>query len=288
MRESGRNAIVTGAGSGLGRAIALRLARDGWQIAVADVDQRGAKATLEQVVAAGGGGRVESLDVTQIDQWAALRERLESDWSHLDLLVNNAGVGGSGEVGTFSIDDWRWLMDVNLFGGIYGCHAMVDWLKQNDHGAHILNTASFAAIGSAPSMAAYNISKAGMISLSETLFTELRPYRVGVSVLCPTFFQTNLMETGRFSNDAQREVGADYMRRARFTADDVAEAAVRAVYRRRLYVVMGRKARIYWRIKRLFPMLFLRTVSRGYLRKLKKTDEIEEEKNDERPVTNAS
>ena len=274
-----RNAIVTGAGSGLGREIALRLARDGWQIAVADVDQAGAETTLEQVVAAGGTGRVELLDVTQVDQWLAMRERLKNDWPRLDLLANNAGVGGSGEMGTFSLKDWRWLLDVNLFGGIYGCHTMVDWLKENDRRAHILNTASFAAMGSAPSMAAYNISKAGMISLSETLYTELRPHRVGVTVLCPSFFQTNLMETGRFSTDAQRETGADYMRRAKFTAADVAEAAVRAVYRRRLYVVLGRKARVYWRLKRLFPMLFLNTVSRGYLRKLKSADEGEE--NDE-------
>ena len=270
MNGNARNAIVTGAGSGLGRAIALRLARDGWQIAVADVDQAGAEATLEKVVAAGGRGQVESLDVTQVDQWIALRRRLESDWSRLDLLVNNAGVGGSGEIGSFSLDDWHWLLDVNLYGGIYGCHTMVDWLKENDRGAHIVNTSSFAAIGSAPSMAAYNISKSAMISLSETLYTELKPHGVGVTVVCPTFFQTNMMETGRFSSEAERKIGTGYMRHAKFTADDVAEATVQGMYRRKLYVVLGRKARIYWRIKRWFPMLFLNTVSRGYQRKLER------------------
>ncbi len=277
MNGKGRNAIVTGAGSGLGRAIALRLASDGWQIAVADVDQAGAEATLDMVVAAGGQGRVESLDVTQIDQWVALRERLESDWSRLDLLVNNAGVGGSGEVGSFSLDDWHWLLDVNLYGGIYGCHTMVDWLKENDRGAHIVNTASFAAIGSAPSMAAYNVSKSAMISLSETLYTELKPHGVGVTVVCPTFFLTNMMETGRYSSNTQRDIGAAYMRRSKFTADDVAEATVQGMYRRKLYVVLGRKARIYWRIKRLFPMLFLNTVSRAYQGKLERANKRAEQ-----------
>jgi len=271
-----RNAIVTGAGSGLGQAISRRLGRDGWRIALADINEDSCRETLRQVEQAGGEGRIERLDVSQSESWQELRDRLQRDWPQLDLLVNNAGVGGSGEMGQFSIEDWRWVLSVNLFGGIYGCHTMVDWLKAHPDRSHIINIASFAAISSAPSMAAYNVGKAGILSLSETLYTELRPHGVGVTVVCPAFFQTNLLDGGRFQSDGQRSIAATYMRRARFTAEDVADAAVRAIASKKLFVVLGRKARFYWLMKRWYPVTFLKTVCGGYLRKLRQLKEEEE------------
>ena len=154
--SSRRTAIVTGGASGLGRALCERLARDGYLIAICDIDLTGAAETLARVVAAGGSGRVEPLDVTDPAGWQALRERLEHDWPQLDLLVNNAGVVVSGDVGRCSLDDWRWIVDANLWGMIHGCHVCVDWLKRNPHGSHVINTSSLAAIGSFPGMAAYN------------------------------------------------------------------------------------------------------------------------------------
>jgi NADP-dependent 3-hydroxy acid dehydrogenase YdfG len=104
-----RTAIVTGAASGLGRALCERLARDGFLIAICDIDLTGAAETLARVEAAGGSGRIEPLDVADPLAWQSLRERLEHDWPHLDLLVNNAGVAVSGDVGRCSLDDWRWI-----------------------------------------------------------------------------------------------------------------------------------------------------------------------------------
>jgi len=183
-----RTAIVTGAGSGLGRALAVRLAGDGWEIALCDIDVAAAEETLALVEGAGGAGRVETLDVGRPEEWDALRERLARDWPRLDLLVNNAGVAVSGEVGCCPLEDWRWIVDANLWGTIHGCHACIDWLKANPDRPHIVNVASLAAIGAAPAMAAYNVTKAGIVALSETLWTELRPHGVGVTVLCPSFF----------------------------------------------------------------------------------------------------
>jgi NAD(P)-dependent dehydrogenase (short-subunit alcohol dehydrogenase family) len=255
-----RTAIVTGSGSGLGRALAVRLARDGWEIALCDIDTAAAAETLALVEHAGGVGRVERLDVGRPAEWEGLRERLGRDWPRLDLLVNNAGVAVSGEVGRCPLDDWRWIVDANLWGTIHGCHACVDWLKANPDRPHIVNVASLAAIGAAPGMAAYNVTKAGIVALSETLWTELRPHGVGVTVLCPSFFRTALLDRGRFAEDRHRRVAAAVADRSSLSAERVADAAVRAVARRQLYVFLPGRARLVWWFKRLFPLGFLAAV----------------------------
>ena len=257
-----RHALITGAASGLGRALAVRLARDGWHIAVCDVDDAGSRETVSLVEQAGGTGQAERLDVTLPAEWESLRDRLRGQWERIDLLVNNAGVSGAGEVGRFPLDDWRWILDVNLFGVIYGCHCFVDWLAENPHGAHIVNTASMAAVVSAPTMGGYNVSKAAVVSLSETLYAELLHRGVGVTVLCPGFVQTRLLDAGRWHRPALKSRAEECFAEARITADDVAEATLRAIRRRQLYVVLPLRGRIFWRLKRLVPQWFMTRVAR--------------------------
>jgi NAD(P)-dependent dehydrogenase (short-subunit alcohol dehydrogenase family) len=263
-----KRALITGGASGLGRAIALRLARDGWYVAVADVNEAGSQETLRLVKAAGGDGQTEHLDVSQRDQWTQLRSRLEAAWPAIDLLVNNAGVSGAGEVGHFSLDDWQWLLGTNLLGPIYGCHTFIDWLKRNPRGGAIINTASLAAMISAPTMAAYNVAKAGIVALSETLYAEAAQHNVSVTVLCPSFFQTQLLDTARMDTPEQLELAAKSMLRAHFTADDVADAALRAMRRKLLYVVLPAKGRLWWRIKRLIPFEFMWFLGKRYAKGL--------------------
>ena len=265
---SRRTAIVTGAASGLGRALCERLARDGYCVAICDIDLTGAAETLRNVEAAGGTGRVEALDVADPAAWEALRERLEHDWPHLDLLVNNAGVAVSGDVGRCSLDDWRWIVDTNLWGVIHGCHVCVDWLKRNPRGSHVINTSSLAAIGSFPGMAAYNVTKAAVVSFSETLHSELGRHGVGVTVLCPSFFPTALIDNGRFASPAERRIARGEFTRTKLTAEAVADAAIRAVARKQLYVILPAKARVIWWIKRLSPSLFFRVIALEVNRRL--------------------
>lgn len=264
MSDLRRTGVITGSASGLGRALAVRLARDGWRLALADVDDERNLETLRLVERAGGEGRCERLDVTRLDQWCALHDRLRADWPQLDLLANNAGVAGAGDVGAFPMSEWRRLLDVNLYGVIHGCHVFVEWLKSHPRHSHIINTASAAAFAAAPSMAAYNVSKAGVLALSETLAAELRPHRVGVTVLCPGFFLTSLVDQGHFERERQRELALERMKESSLTAEDVAEFAVQAMHRRRLYVVIGARARWLWRLKRWNPMLYLRLVAAAY------------------------
>jgi len=270
MTSTRRNAVITGAASGLGRALALRLAREGWNIAICDINEAGSRETLDLVRQAGGEGRVEHLDVTKLDQWQALHDRLRQDWQQLDLLVNNAGVAASGDVGECSIENWHWIVDINLWNGIYGCHTFVEWLKQNPNGSHIINTASLAAIACAPSMAAYNVTKAGMLALSETLYAELMPYHVGVTVLCPAFFATNLLTGGRFAKDEHRKMSEREFKRSKMNAEYVADRAVQAMRRKQLYVIEPSLGRFYWRYKRLSPAGFLRRIATDFAKRLNK------------------
>jgi short-subunit dehydrogenase len=245
---------------------------------LADIDEVENEKTREMVVDLGGSAETANLDVRDISAWSALAEQLKGDWRHLDLLVNNAGVAGQGDVGALSLDDWEWVLDTSLGGTINGCHTFVPWLKQNPRGAHIINTASLAAFISAPGMAAYNVAKAGVVSLSETLYGELRPYNVGVTVLCPAFFRTRLFERGKFADEAARQIAEQYFLNARLTADDVADAAIRAMHRKRLYVVLRHRAKWFWRAKRFFPKLFHRALAKGYHRHVERLGKRENEK----------
>ena len=182
----------------------------------------------------------------------------------LDLLVNNAGIAGAGHVGDMPLDDWRHVVDVDLWGVVYGCHTMVGWLKQNPAGAHVVNVASFAGFAALPEMAAYNVAKAGVIALSETMRTELAANRVGVTVVCPGFFPSGLGRLARMRTQGQRDFMEEMMRDAKFAAADIASQIATAVARNRPYVILPCRARFFWLFKRLFPRLFLRRIAKLY------------------------
>lgn len=264
MPADRRNAIVTGSAGGLGRALAFRLAREGWRIALVDIDEERNRETLAAVVAAGGEGRCERVDVVDPAQWQSLHDRLRADWPTLDLLINNAGIAGAGDVGEFPLASWERMLAVNLRSTIHGCHTFAAWLKENPRGAHVVNTASFAAFACFPGMAAYNVTKAGVLALSETLRCEWGPHRIGVTVVCPGFFPTGLLQSALMQTQQQRDFAEQAMRESSISADDVAAAALEAVARNQLYVVLPARPRLFWRLKRFVPRWFSKYITRRY------------------------
>jgi NAD(P)-dependent dehydrogenase (short-subunit alcohol dehydrogenase family) len=245
-------AVVTGAGSGLGRALCHEIARRGGRVVASDVDLDAARGT------AAGHARMHAVacDVTRLDDVERLADESERLLGGLDLVVNNAGVAVGGEVGDVPIADWRWVVDVNLWGPVFGCHVFVPRLRRQGHG-HVLNVASAAGLLSAPGMGPYNVTKSGVVALSETLRGELAGSGVGVSVLCPTFFQTNIASASRLTGDPDRlEMVQTLMARARVQADGVARIALDAVARGDLYVLPHRDGRWLWRVKRAVPRAF--------------------------------
>jgi NAD(P)-dependent dehydrogenase (short-subunit alcohol dehydrogenase family) len=264
-------AVVTGAGSGLGRAIALRVARPGATLVLADLNLAACEETAQLARARGATAHALAVDVADAAQVEALAADAEGRLGRIDLVVNNAGVAVAGAIGQAPLDDWRWIIGINLFGVIHGCHAFVPRLVAQGGGA-ILNTASMAGFACAPMMGAYNVTKAGVIALSETLAAELADKHVRVTVLCPAFFKTNLLQTARSVDPQLMVLARGAFERATMSADDVAAAALRAVERGKLYCLPMREGRVIWRIKRLLPERFVKILSSQRLQRLARSE----------------
>ena len=185
--------------------------------------------------------------------WSALHDRLRGEWTSLDLLVNAAGVGATGEVGTLPESQWRRVLDTNLLGTALGCETFLPWLRETETRSHLVNMASIAAILAPPSMAAYAASKAGVVALSEAIAAECSRGRPGVTVACPGFFRSGLLGSWHFGDDVQRREAHRRMAVTGWTSDRVADRVLTAVDRNRRYVVVGAQARWLWRLKRLAP-----------------------------------
>jgi short-subunit dehydrogenase len=251
-------AVITGAASGFGRAMALVLAERGASLVLGDVDEAGLRESVEMALRKGArAAKGVRCDVTRLESVQALASACEED---VDLVVNNAGVSSGGAVGQAPMEDWRWTLEVNLFGVLHGCHVFVPILLGQGHG-HILNVASAAGLLSPPRMGAYNVSKAGVVALSETLAAELHGTHVGVTVLCPTFFRTNICKNGRFPDERTRATAEKLVREGK-SADEVARLALVAVEKGQLYSIPMADGRLFWRLKRLAPETFRRAAAR--------------------------
>src|SRR5689334_16004748 len=253
-------AVITGAGSGIGAAFAQELAKRGGRVVCSDVDEISAHTTADAIKAHGGNALALRCDVSQIDDVTALATQAQS-WfgGPPTLVVNNAGVGAGGlPIGEMSLDDWQWVLDINLWGPINGCHVFAPILREAGFGG-IINVASAAAFGAAPGMAAYNVSKAGVLSLSETLAAELSGTGVHVTVLCPTFVKTNIVESGRIS-DRSTQLAGQLMRWTGFSPERVARTCLNTLDRGGLYCMPQPDARIGWGIKRFTPTVYTRAV----------------------------
>jgi NAD(P)-dependent dehydrogenase (short-subunit alcohol dehydrogenase family) len=247
--------FITGGASGLGRALALRFAREGGRVALGDVNEERLADAAEAVAAAGGEALPLRCDITSDDEVAAAAAAIEETWGGVDVLVNNAGVAAAGTVLDTSMDDWRWMTEINLLGAVRVTQAFLPMMESAGSG-HVINVASAAGIVQSPGMASYNVAKGGMIALSETLQAEVAGFGIGVTVVCPSFFTTNLMESYRGPDEGARDLAGRLMDRSKLDADDIADAVYKG-YRDKDFFVFGHgEARLAYHFKRLFPGLF--------------------------------
>ncbi|MHB2080045.1 SDR family oxidoreductase [Pseudomonas asiatica] len=243
--------MITGAGSGLGREIALRWAREGWRLALADVNEAGLRETLELARAAGGEGFVQRCDVRDYSQLTALAQACTEQFGGIDVIVNNAGVASGGFFAELSLEDWDWQIAVNLMGVVKGCKAFLPLLERSK--GRIINIASMAALMQGPGMSNYNVAKAGVLALSESLLVELRQLEVAVHVVCPSFFQTNLLDSFRGPNPAMKAQVGKLLEGSPINAADIAEYIHRQVAAGEFLILPHEAGRQAWQLKRQAP-----------------------------------
>lgn len=257
-------AVITGAGSGIGAAFAFELARRGGRVVCSDIDENTARTTADAIIADGGRATSLRCDVSRIEDVESLAVQAQA-WfdGPPTVVINNAGVGAGGlPIGEASLEDWNWVLDINLWGPIHGCHVFAPILKEAAGSGQlggIINVASAAAFGAAPGMAAYNVSKAGTLSLSETLAAELSGTGVNVTVLCPTFVKTNIVDSGRITAKST-QLADRLMRWTGFSPERVARTCLDTLDRGGLYCMPQPDARIGWGVKRFTPTVYTRAV----------------------------
>jgi len=244
----GKVAAVTGAASGLGRAMALAFAGEGMHAALADVDEPGLKSTLNEVQSRGVRAFAMRVDVSRYQEVESFCSKAIAQFGATHVVCNNAGVSPLGAAWENTLADWQWILGVNLWGVIHGVRAFVPRLLAQGEG-HVVNTASVAGLISPPGMGAYCVTKHAVVALSESLYHDLRlrGAQVGVSVLCPAYVPTGIADSERnrpreLLNPGKNPSKEEAMLKkavasGKLSADDVARAVVAAVKEERFYVL---------------------------------------------------
>ena len=250
---AGKVAVITGAGSGFGREFARIAARERTKLMLADIQQDALDEAVAEARAAGADAAGLRVDVASAADVQKLADQTLEQFGAAHLLFNNAGVAGCGGFAwEASLKDWHWVLGVNLMGVVHGIRTFVPLMLKQDCECHVVNTASAAGLVSAPLMAVYNVSKHGVVTLSETLFHDLRAAgaKVGVSVLCPAFVPTNIVRSERNrpaeltedapltpSQIAARQLAEKAVGSGRLSAAEVAWMTFEAVREGRFYVI---------------------------------------------------
>jgi NAD(P)-dependent dehydrogenase (short-subunit alcohol dehydrogenase family) len=250
-----KTVLITGAGSGLGRELALSYARRGARVAVADLSEERIAQTLAQLP--GSGHIALPLNVANAGEWAAASAKIAQKFGGLSVLVNNAGVASSGEFVDTTDQEWDRVIAVNLNSVQYGCRAMLPMMLK-ERGGLVLNTASFAGLAGAPDTGVYGVTKAAVVAYSEILRAQLYARGIHVACLCPSFFKTNLLESFAPGFDRMRKTATQLMEGSAISATDVAEFAITQAEKGVFLLLPHPDTRLRWRLKRWLPETYFK------------------------------
>lgn len=256
-----KRAFITGAGSGLGLAFARALCADGWTVGATDINEKRLDDAATVLRSIGGSTVSYVFDVSRYEEFEKAVKDFADRHGGIDIGINNAGIGCGGLFDEVSIDEFRKTIEINLMGVANGCHLFVPIMKKQGYG-HILNVASAAAFLTAPRMSAYSASKAAVVALSECIRGELADRNIVVSILAPSYVRTNIgNETIGAEND--KKFSCMLVDESRISAEEVAHDSLKLMANGNLYIMLPRKARILWRLKRSMPEKYWRLVKKA-------------------------
>ena len=255
----GRTALVTGAGSGIGRETALLAARRGADLVICDLDEGGLAETEAAARELGRDVLARRVDVSDREQMREFAAAVGETVGAVDLLMNNAGVGLAAKFLDTELSDWDWIVGINLLGVVHGCNLFVPPMVERGAGGHVVNVASAAGFVATPQLTAYSSTKFAVLGLSEALREELRPHGIGVTAICPGLINTPITTSsrarGELADPGRRERIAALYARRNYGPERVARNVLKAVERERTVAPVSPEAWIAYGLKRLSPRL---------------------------------
>ncbi|MEO7251057.1 MAG: SDR family NAD(P)-dependent oxidoreductase [Arenimonas sp.] len=255
-----RRVLITGAGSGLGQALAVRYARSGARVACVDLSVQ--RSELTRATLDGSGHLALAADVGSDEAMEQLRDLVLGAWGGIDVLINNAGIASGGTMVETTMAEWRQILEVDLLSVVRGCRMFLPAMLAAGRG-QVINTASFAGLASAPGAMTYGVAKAGVVALSDQLRAEVQDHGIRVSVICPSFFRTNLCDTA-IGSPAVKQLALRLMDSAPDTIDSVADKVLRDAEAGRFLIIPTRREPGRWLLKRWLPSLYFRLLMQRY------------------------
>ncbi|MGB5093827.1 MAG: SDR family NAD(P)-dependent oxidoreductase [Parvibaculum sp.] len=262
---SGKTAVVTGAASGIGRATALALAKEGARLAIADLDRAGLAETAARIQAAGGQASTFLLDVASRPAVHDFAQEIEATMGGADIVINNAGVAQIARVDALSYDDLEWVMNIDFWGVVHGTKAFLPQLQAKGAG-HIVNVSSIFGVIAVPTQAAYNAAKFAVRGFTEALAHEMRGSEIRISCVHPGGIKTNIIRNARFLQDVQstvkEEAATGFDKLARTTPDMAAKTILAGIKANKRRILIGNDARFIDIVQRLLPASYEKVLLR--------------------------
>ena len=252
-----KTVLITGAGSGIGKATVLACARRGADAVICDVNEAGLAATAAAIRGLGRDVLAERVDVADRAQMAAFAATVHARVPAVDILVNNAGVALGAGLLTTTLDDWSWIVGINLMGVVHGCHFFVPPMVQRGRGGHVVNISSTAGFVGGEALTAYATTKFAVVGLSESMREELQRRQIGVTAVCPGVINTPIVRAVRYrgpaaTNDMRARTIALFERR-NYPPERVADNILKAIQRDRAVAPISPEAWTAYYLKRLAP-----------------------------------
>jgi NAD(P)-dependent dehydrogenase (short-subunit alcohol dehydrogenase family) len=262
---SDKVAIVTGGASGIGRSVGKELVKRGATVVLADLNKELLDETAGSMTDADKRVEAATLDVTDVDAVNSLVAQNVSQYGQLDYIFNNAGIGVGGYALDFSYDDWRTVIDINLYGVVNGVFAAYPIMVKQGSG-HIVNTASLAGLIPGAGEISYSASKYGVVGLSNSLRLEAAEHGVRVSVVCPGFIETPIFYNSKLLGLDRKKI-IDSIPKP-MSADECASVILRGVERNKATIVVTRFAKILWMLQRISPAIMF-WMGKGFIKRMK-------------------